>query len=99
MQHTFFPHTAQDDLSKQSQPSIPQQLRSSVGQDKRARHRARIATTQPAALKNGLRAHELNTKPPRSQTSSNKRQLVKVTLWVNPSVKAELARLADKEQL
>src|SRR5262245_51880588 len=96
MQQPLFPHSSLHDLLKQSSPSIPQRLRGSVEQDKRARHRARKATTQPAALKNGLRAQELNTKPPRSQTSSNKRQLVKVTLWVNPSVKAELARLADK---
>jgi hypothetical protein len=47
-----------------------------------------------------MRAQPLSTKTPRSQnTSIAKRRTVQLTVWLNPIVKAEIERLAQKEGL
>ena len=68
-----------------------------VWQDKPHPQRARIASPQPAPPKNEMRPHQLDTNPSRSQKLSKKRKTVHLSLWVKPSIKAELQRIAEQE--
>jgi len=77
-------------------PNVPQFK--NVRQDKGAEYRARIASDQPASPKTVMRAQALYTNTPRSQNRP-KRQTVQLTLWVKPTVKAELERIATSEGL
>src|SRR5438105_1429612 len=77
-------------------PEVVTTLRS-VGQDKTAPHRDRIASSQPAPPQNMMRPHQLNTESPRSQKQIKKRKTVSLTLWVRPQLKAEIQRIAKLE--
>ena len=71
-----------------------------VGQDKRAFVSARQASHQPAAVVNGQRAQQKSASRVRSQNHSTTHQrATKVTVWVKPGVKAELARIAEQQGL
>ena len=98
MEHTKHTQFSQNVFSRQSSsPNGVQPLRG-VGQDKRAASPARIASTQPASLKNDMRAQRMNSNTSRSQNRSTaNRKTVQVTLWVKPVVKAELQRIAERE--
>jgi hypothetical protein len=70
-----------------------------VGQDNGAANRARRYVNQPDADETMLRAQRMDTHTNRSQKRSFAPRTVKVTLWVHPSLKAEVERLAEIEQL
>ena len=71
-----------------------------VGQDKGARSGARTASHQPAPVKQDVRAQQMNQQPVRSQNHGTPHQrAAKVTVWVKPGVKAELARIAEQQGL
>ena len=71
-----------------------------VRQDKRAKTSARSASAQPARSHIPMRAQPLNTKTTRSQnTPIATRRKEKLTLWVDPIVKAEVQRRAKRERL
>ena len=78
--------------------SVKQSLRD-VWQDNPAPQRDRAASPQPAPPKNEMRPHQLSTNPSRSQTLPKKRKTVHLTLWVKPSIKAELQRIASQKAL
>src|SRR6266446_197886 len=96
----YMPNTqsSQNVFERQSHSPNGQQPRSGVRQDKPLPSRARIASTQPASLKNMMRAHETERNSSRSQNRPTpKRKTVKLTVWVKPVVKAELERIAESE--
>ena len=100
MENTKPAHFTPNGFTQQSYSPNGQQPRSGVRQDKPLPTRARIASTQPAALKKGMRAHETQSNGARSQNRPTpKRKTVKLTVWVNPVVKAELERIAESEGL
>lgn len=71
-----------------------------VRQDKMRISPARTASPQPALPPTEPRAQSMNTPAPRSQTSSAlKEKTQQLTLWVKPTVKAELQRVAHQEGL
>jgi hypothetical protein len=71
-----------------------------VRQDKRAKTSARTATAQPARSHIPMRAEPLTTNTPRSQnTPKAKKPKEKLTLWIDPIVKAEVQRRAIREGL
>src|SRR5437868_13731876 len=71
-----------------------------VGPDKPLSPPARTASPQPASLTTTPRAHKTESKSTRSQKQSTaKQKAVKVTVWVNPVVKAELQRIAEQERI
>src|SRR6266702_7438513 len=78
--------------------SVKQSLRD-VWQDNSTPQRDRAASPQPAPHKNEMRPHQLSTNPSRSQTLPKKRKTVHLTLWVKPSIKAELQRIAEQKAL
>ena len=91
MANTVHPHFSQNVFLNQSHPVIKQQQNLGVRQDKGASTRARIATTQSAPREKVTRAQELNNDTPRSQNKPiAKRKTTHLTLWVKPTVKAEL---------
>ena len=72
--------------------------RGGVRQDKARVESARVRLPQPAPVTKVTRARLSNTSRVRSPSAirgSEKRE--RITLWVDPLVKAELARLADQE--
>jgi hypothetical protein len=71
-----------------------------VRQDKRAKYSARIASPQPARSHIPMRAEHSDTKTPRSQnTLSARNPKEKLTLWIDPIVKAEVQRRAKRQGL
>jgi hypothetical protein len=71
-----------------------------VRQDKRAETSARPATAQPARTHIPMRAEHSDTKNPRSQnTLSTRKPKEKLTLWIDPIVKAEVQRRAKRQAL
>ncbi len=91
---------SQDVYPTPSQSRNVQQPRSGVGQDKGARMRARIASTQPAPPEKVMRPHPMNNNTSRTQTRPTpKRKTIHLTLWVKPVVKAELQRIAERDGL
>ena len=96
----LFPQPAhmQQPYSRSHIHSVQQPLRG-VWQDKPHPQRDRIATSQPAPPKNIMRSHQMNTNNSRSQKQIKKRKTIHLTLWVKPSIKAELQRIAEQEGL
>jgi hypothetical protein len=70
-----------------------------VRQDKARLENAREASRQPAAVNKFTRAQFTNNDVVRSQNGSGASRKVRVTLWVDPTVKAHVERLAGKEGL
>src|SRR4029434_9395485 len=71
-----------------------------VRQDKRAKTSARPATAQPARSHISMRAEHSDTKTPRSQNAlSARKPKEKLTLWIDPIVKAEVQRRAKRQGL
>jgi hypothetical protein len=69
-------------------------------QDKGRIASARSHLSQPAPLATGHRPHHLNRKSPRTQNRYTRtKRTQKLTLWVEPIVKDELARIAKREGL
>ena len=100
MANTKHPHSPQNVFVGRSQPIITHQHPDGVGQDKGARSGARTASRQPAPVTKDVRAHTANTNPARSQNHGTPPQrAAKVTVWVKPGVKAELARIAEQQGL
>src|SRR5438132_4270626 len=98
----YMPNTqfSQSVFQRQSHSPNGQQPRSGVRQVKPLPSRARIASTQPAPLKNMMRAHETQSNGARTHSRPTpKRKTVKLTVWVKPVVKAELQRVAESEGL
>ena len=95
--HTPFPvhsHPAQPNTRSVQRP------RSGLRPDKPLSPPARTASPQPASLTTTPRAHKTESKSTRSQKQSTaKQKAVKVTVWVNPVVKAELQRIAEQERI
>ena len=70
------------------------------GQDKARIASARTAATQPAAGNHASRAQPLHPNGTRSTNGNGaKTKTVHLDLWVNPTVKAELQRIANQEGL
>jgi len=71
-----------------------------VRQDKRAKTSARIASPQPARTHIPTRAEPLTKNTPRSQiTPIARKPKEKLTLWIDPIVKAEVQRRAKRQGL
>jgi hypothetical protein len=71
-----------------------------VGQDKIALTRDRTPSRQPALYKKLSRSQTTGKKTQRTQMQNGvKKRTVELSLWVNPVVKAELARLAERNGL
>jgi hypothetical protein len=99
MTNTEYTHF-QDVYPVPSERRSVQQPLGGVGQDKGAHSRARIASLPIAPPENMMRAQQLKTDTPRSQSRPNtKRKTTHLTLWVKPVVKAELERIAERERL
>ncbi len=93
-------HMSQNVYPPQSHSRNDQQLRSSVWQDNPTQPGERIASYQPDASKKDLRSHQMDKKSSRSQKRSTpKRRTTQLIVWVNPLVKAEIQRRADREGL
>jgi hypothetical protein len=87
-------------FSLQSNVAAGEAVDASVGQDKTALPRGHAATPQPEPHANTARSQPLDTKTTRTKKhGSSKRRTVHLVLWVNPIVKAELQRIADREGL
>jgi hypothetical protein len=72
----------------------------SVRQDKTALPRGHAATPQPEPHVNAARSQALDTKTTRTKKhGSSRRKTVHLVFWVNPIVKAEIQRIADREGL
>jgi len=96
-ERTQFPHIVFEEQS--NTPKVQQPL-SGVGQDKSVLTSDRIASQQPASLEKLSRSHRIETKNTRSQNRPTaKRRTVPLQLWVDPLVKAEIQRTADREGL
>jgi hypothetical protein len=86
----------------QNQPKVvvAEAIDAAVGQDKARIASARIGTRQPAPETKFTRAKPLHSKLPRSQNQPTRtKRTKKLTLWVEPIVKDELARIAKREGL
>jgi hypothetical protein len=87
-------------FSNQSNHTKNKDAHGDVRQDKRAKTSARPATTQPARSHIPMRAEQTDTKTPRSQnTLSARKPKEKLTLWIDPIVKAEVQRRAKRQGL
>jgi hypothetical protein len=87
-------------LPRRSITAKAQHLRGSVRQDNPARPPAPSASPQPAPRENRMRPAPSKAHPSRiHQKLSNKRNDVKLDLWVKPRVKAELQRIAREKGL
>ncbi len=91
--------SSQNVFQRQSYSANGQRPLGGVWQDKTAPKRDRAAMIQPASPKNMTRTQQMDTNTSRSQKHSNQRQTVQINLWVKPSLKAELQRLAATEGL
>jgi uncharacterized protein YdaU (DUF1376 family) len=87
-------------FSQQSNGAAGKRLDASVRQDKARFARARTATRQPGAETKSTRVTPVNSTLPRSQNRLiHTKRTEKLTLWVEPIVKEELARIATREGL
>ena len=87
-------------FSNQVNPSKNQNAHWDVRQDKRALTRARIRSGQPARSHIPMRAQTLSNNTTRSQKRPvPKRRTVHLSLWIEPIIKAEIQRRADRENL
>ena len=100
MRNNSLPHSRQFVFSNQANPTKNKDAHGDVRQDKRAKTSARTATTQPARSHIPMRAEHSDTKTPRSQnTLSARNPKEKLTLWIDPIVKAEVQRRAKRQGL
>jgi hypothetical protein len=91
-------HSSRNVFAPQSQHNQQATTLRGVGQDKPRPPSARTASPQPAPLPKVMRPHTMNSNSARSQKRSTpKRKTVHLTLWVKPTVKAELQRRAERE--
>lgn len=98
MKNNQNPQSNQNAFPARSNASKTKKIHAEVWQDKARFSRARIASHQPAPVKNSLRAHAMNRNAPRSQNYTKGRiKSVKVTTWVKPIVKSELERISVQE--
>ncbi len=96
-QHTHSPSSSQPRRNQRPKEDTTQQR---VRQDKGAEYRASLASSVPASEKKSARLAPPNNNNPRSQKKSTAQtKAAKVTIWLNPRVKAELERLAELESL
>jgi hypothetical protein len=70
-----------------------------VRQDKHAAQRVRQASRQAAPSRSGRRARQSDRSVARSQKEHARRKLERVTVWVEPEVTSEVARIAKREGL
>ncbi len=100
MANTKYPQSFKNVFPTRQNDDVTAPVAGVVGQDKRAFFSARHASAQPAPVKKDVRAQQTNQQHRRVQnhTTSHKRA-VKVTVWVKPGVKAELARIAEQQGL
>ena len=94
------PHLKQNIYTNQSQPITNKKDSRDVWQDKSGVPSDRVASHQPASVKNGSRSLHLNTNITRSKNIPvHKSRAVPLQLWVNPIVKSEVQRLAEMQKL
>jgi hypothetical protein len=94
------PQLLKNIFSLQSNGAAETRVDASVVQDKARISSARTLTRQPASHGKTPRAREMGNSATRSQNSPNlKQKTVQLTLWVDPIVKAELTRRAEREGL
>ena len=100
MANNLHPHSQRNIFINQEKATKNKDAHGDVRQDKRAKTRARPASAQPARSHIPMRAEPLNTKIPRSQnTPKAGKPKEKLTLWIDPIVKAEVQRRATREGL
>jgi hypothetical protein len=100
MTNNLHPHSQRNIFINQEKTAKNKDAHGDVRQDKRAKYSARPATAQPARSHIPMRAEQLNTKTPRSQnTLSVRKPKEKLTLWIDPIVKAEVQRRAKRQGL
>jgi hypothetical protein len=91
-------HSSRDIFHPQSDSATVQQPPGGVGQDNPTPPRERTATHQPEALQKVARTQTTDNHIPRSQKQyTSKRKTVAVTLWMSPSERAELQRIAEQK--
>jgi len=100
MLNTKISHSEPKILLEQQNHQKNKDAHGDVRQDKRAKTSARPATAQPARSHIPMRAEHSDTKSPRSQnTLSARKPKEKLTLWIDPIVKAEVQRRAKRQGL
>jgi hypothetical protein len=100
MSNNLHPHSQRNIFINQEKTAKNKDAHGDVRQDKRAKTSARTATAQPARSHIPMRAEHSDTKTPRSQnTLSARKPKEKLTLWIDPIVKAEVQRRATREGL
>jgi hypothetical protein len=100
MTNNLHPQSQQNIYINQENRTKNKDAHGDVRQDKRAKTSARTATVQPARSHIPLRAEPLTTKNIRSQNAPNARKAKeKLTLWIDPIVKAEVQRRAKRQGL
>jgi hypothetical protein len=81
-------------------PTHGRRPRGGVGQDNPTPPRERTGTPQPGSVTQDMRSQQMSSNPPRSQKRPTpKRRTAQLILWVNPLVKAEIQRSAEREGL
>jgi hypothetical protein len=100
MTNNLRPHSQRNIFINQEKTAKNKDAHGDVRQDKRAKTSARTATAQPARSHIPMRAEHSDTKTPRSQnTLSARKPKEKLTLWIDPIVKAEVQRRAKRQGL
>jgi hypothetical protein len=100
MTNNLHPHSQRNIFINQEKIAKNKDAHGDVRQDKRAKTSARTASAQPARSHIPMRADHLNTKTPRSQnTPIARKRKEKLTLWIDPIVKAEVQRRAKRQGL
>jgi hypothetical protein len=100
MPNNLHPHSQRYIFTHQENGAKNKDAHGDVRQDKRAKTSARPASAQPARSHIPMRAEALTTNTPRSQNTPNARKAKeKLTLWIDPIVKAEVQRRAKRQGL
>jgi hypothetical protein len=100
MPNNLHPHSQRYIFTNQENRAKNKDAHGDVRQDKRAKTSARSASAQPARSHIPMRAQPLNTKNTRSQNTPNaNKRKEKLTLWIDPIVKAEVQRRAKRQDL
>jgi hypothetical protein len=100
MPNNLHPHSQRNIFTNQENGTKNKDAHGDVRQDKRAKTSARTASAQPARSHIPMRAEPLTTNTPRSQNTPNARKAKeKLTLWIDPIVKAEVQRRAKRQGL
>jgi len=100
MTNTLHPQSQRYIFINQQKATKNKDAHGDVRQDKRAKTSARTATAQPARSHIPMRAEHSDTKTPRSQNAlSARKPKEKLTLWIDPIVKAEVQRRAKRQSL